>query len=164
MLEVTQIVLLTAALYLVVSTFVFQPFQVELQSMEPTFVGGDHVLVDKLTPRWDGYDRGDVVVFDAPPPFDADGIPYAKRVVGIPGDVVQLLNGRVYVTPEGGVPTRQDEAYLPDSVITLPQGADGRFQWTIPQGTVFVLGDNRDHSVDSRTFGPIGLDRVVGRA
>ena len=162
--EVIQIVALTAALYLVINTFLVQPYEVEMRSMEPTLAGGDHVLVDKLSPRWDAYDRGDVVVFDAPAPYDDEGIPYIKRVIGVAGDTIQLLNGHVYVTPAGGVPVRLDETYLDGDVPTLPQGAPGHYRWTVPDGSVFVLGDNRTDSVDSRTFGAIDIEDLIGRA
>lgn len=161
--EVVGVVLLTGSLYLVVNTFVTQPFQVELQSMEPTLIAGDHVLVDKVTARWQPYDRGDVVVFDAPSPYDADGIPYVKRVVAVAGETVELVNGRVYVTPADGSVARLEEPYLDDDTVTLPQGS-AAFTWTVPTGSVFVLGDNRAESIDSRTFGPIAIDRIEGRA
>ena len=161
--EVVQIVILTALLFVVVNTLVAQPFEVEERSMEPALASGEHILVDKLSPRWSPYVRGDVIVFHAPDPYD-QGIPYVKRIVGTPGDTIQIENGRIYVTPAGGLPTRLDEPYLEGHEPTLPQGAEGRREWTIPDGAYFVLGDNRSESVDSRTFGAIPLDRIVGRA
>ena len=161
--EVARVVVLTAALFLVVSTFVAQPFQVELRSMEPTLIAGDFIVVDKLTPRWDPYDRGDVVVFGAPPGYADDGIPYVKRVIGVAGDTVELANGRVYVRAPGGPPERLEEGYLVDD-LTLPQGTAATHSWTVPDGSVFVMGDNRGGSLDSRSFGPIAEDSIVGRA
>lgn len=163
-LEVTQIVLLAVLLYLVLTTFVGRPFAVEQRSMEPTLRSGDHIVVDSLTPHWDAFERGEVVVFDAPAPRDDDGAPYVKRVIGLPGDRVQLVNGRVYVTPPGGVPTRLAEPYLAEARSTLPQDAIGTRDWMVPDGAYFVLGDNRSDSVDSRTFGAIPRERIVGRA
>lgn len=159
-----QTVILTALLYLVVNTFVAQPFEVEQRSMEPTLAAGDHVLIDKLSPRWSSYVRGDVIVFRAPDPYDDQGTPYVKRIVGTPGDTIQIENGRIYVTAAGGLPTRLDEPYLEGREPTLPQGVEGRREWTVPEGSYFVLGDNRTESVDSRTFGAIPVDRIVGRA
>ncbi|MGH2381322.1 MAG: signal peptidase I [Candidatus Limnocylindria bacterium] len=162
--EVAQIVVLTALLFAVLSTFVGQPFEVMQRSMEPTFASGDRVLIDKLSPRWSPYAPGDVVVFAAPDPYDADGIPFVKRIIGRPGETIEIENGRIYVTPAGGVPTRLDEPYLQAGETTLPQGVEGRRTWTVPDDAFFVLGDNRSDSVDSRTFGAIARDRIVGRA
>ena len=156
--------ILTALLFLVVSNLVAQPFEVEQRSMEPTLASGDHILIDKLSPRWSPYARGDVIVFHAPGQYDAAGIPYVKRVIGMPGDTIQIENGRIYVTPDGGLPTRLDEPYLDGIEATLPQGVEGGRMWTVPENAYFVLGDNRSESVDSRTFGAIRHDRVVGRA
>jgi signal peptidase I len=162
--EVVRTVVLVAALFLVVTTFVGEPFEVDQISMEPTLTAGDHLMIDKLSPRWSPYARGDIIVFHAPDPYDPDGIPYVKRIVGIPGDTVQIENGRIYVAPPGDPPTRLAEPYVADGEVTLPRGAQGRIVWTIPDDAYFVLGDNRSDSVDSRTFGAIPRDRIVGRA
>ena len=162
--EVARIVVLVAVLFLVISTFVGQPFDVHQVSMEPTLAAGDHLLIDKLSPRWSPYVRGDIIVFHAPDPYGADGIPYVKRIVGMPGDTVQIENGRIYVAATGDPPTRLAEPYVADGEATLAQGAQGRIAWTIPDDAYFVLGDNRSDSVDSRTFGAIPRDRIIGRA
>lgn len=162
--EVVQIVLLTALLYAVVTTFVAQPYEVEMSSMEPTLLPGDHILLDKLSLAWSDPQHGDLVVFDAPDGFADDGIPYVKRVVAVAGETVQLLNGRLWITPVGGSPAPLDEPYVADSGLTLPLGRSGPTRWTVPAGSVFVLGDNRTDSVDSRRFGPIPEDRIIGRA
>ncbi len=162
--EVVQVVLLTALLYLVVTSFVTRPYEVEMSSMEPALVPGDHILLDRLSLGWSDPERGDIVVFDAPDGFDADGIPYIKRVIALPGETVELLNGRIWVTPHGGPPAPLEEPYAAGSGPTLPQGAAGASSWTVPSGSVFVLGDNRPNSVDSRTFGPIPQERIIGRA
>ena len=128
--------------------------------MLPTLEQGQHLLVDKLTPRFDAYSRGDIVVFHAPgtPP---DSVPYIKRVIGVAGDHVALRDGTVFVN---GVAL--DEPYLsgdgPGEGATLPQG--GAREWDVPQGNLFVMGDHRARSVDSRSFGPVPVDRVIGRA
>ncbi|HEU5326019.1 MAG TPA: signal peptidase I [Candidatus Limnocylindria bacterium] len=163
-LEVARTVLFVAALYLVLNTFVVQPVEVEMRSMQPLLVEGDHLLVDRLSLRWDAPDRGEVVVFDAPSPYGDDGVPYVKRVIGLPGETIQIENGRIYVSGPDAPPFRLDEPYLTDGTVTLPQGPAGSREWRVPEGSVFVLGDNRSDSLDSRTFGPIGLDRLIGRA
>lgn len=162
--EILQSVLLAGLLVAVINSFVAQPVQVELSSMEPTLAPGDRLLVDKLTGRWDPYDRGDIVVFDAPPPYDADGVPYVKRVVGLPGETVMIENGAIFIAGTDGAPMRLDEPYLHGAGPTLPRGASGDTAWRVPEDAIFVLGDNRGSSVDSRIFGAISLDRVAGRA
>jgi len=162
--EVLQSVLLAALLFAVINNFVAQPVQVELSSMEPALAPGDRLLVDRLTPRWGPYRRGDVVVFDAPPPYDADGVPYVKRVIGLPGETVMIENGAIFIAAPGGSPVRLDEPYLDGAGPTLPRGAAGETTWRVPDDAIFVLGDNRGGSIDSRTFGHIVLDRVIGRA
>jgi signal peptidase I len=162
--EVVQIVLVAALLYLVVSSFVTQPFAVEMDSMEPSITAGDHLLVDRLSPRWDEYARGEIVVFNAPAPYDTDGVPYLKRIIGVPGDRVQLENGRVYLTEQGGATARVGEPYLDAGTTTLPQGPDGAISWEVGEDEYVVLGDNRGGSIDSRTFGPIHRSRIIGRA
>ncbi len=162
--QLARTVLLVAALYLVISTFVVQPVEVQMASMEPLLVEGDHLLVDRLSLRWAPPQRGDVVVFDAPPPYGDDGVPYVKRVVGLPGETVQIENGRIYVSAPGSPPARLPEPYLLSGTVTLPQGIAGEGLWEVPDDSLFVLGDNRGDSLDSRRFGPIRLDRVIGRA
>ena len=161
--EVIQVVVISALLYAIVTGFVAAPYRVELGSMQPGLLPGDHLLVDQLTPRWNPYERGDIVVFDPPPPHDADEIPFVKRVIGVAGDTVRIENGRIWVTASGGVPTPLDEPYLADGP-TLPQGDGARDAWEVADGEVFLLGDNRGASVDSRTFGPVAVARVIGRA
>ena len=162
--EIAQTVILTGLLFAVLSTFIGQPFEVTQRSMEPTLASGDRVLVDKLSPRWSPYAQGDVVVFDAPDPYNAGGIPYVKRIIGLPGDTIEIENGRIFVTQPGGAPIRLKEPYLQDGETTLPQGIEGHRTWTVPDDAFFVLGDNRSDSVDSRTFGAVARDRIVGRA
>lgn len=163
-LEIAQVTVSAILLFVVIDTWAAQPFVVEMHSMDPTISAGDHVLIDKLSPRWDEYARGEIVVFDAPAPYDADGIPYVKRVIALPGERVQLENGRVYVTGADGLTTRLPEEYLPAAVRTLPTDPSGTGSWTLAGDELFVLGDNRAASVDSRRFGPIERDRIRGRA
>jgi len=137
------------------SATVAQPWHVEGGSMEPALHDGSVLLVDRLGPRVQGLRRGDVVVLRLP-----DDIVYAhpvlvKRIVAVAGDHVQVRDGRVRVNgrPAGGV--------------TLAAGAGPvarRQELTVPEGEVFVMGDHRENSFDSKAFGPIDASRVIGRA
>ena len=154
--ETITTVVLAVVIYLVVQTFVVQTYQVHQQSMVPTLRPGQHLLVDKLTPRFDDYSRGDVVVF-RPPETDMDDTPFIKRIIGVAGDRVEIRGGNVIVN---GV--QLPEPYLSDDGPTTPTG--GESSWTVPEGGLFVMGDHRSASEDSRSFGPVGIDRVIGRA
>ena len=168
-LEIVETLVLTLVIYLVIHNFVAQPFQVEQSSMVPTVNPGEYVLIDKISPRFQDYQRGDIVVFQPPQGFGQGGVPFIKRVIGLPGDTVSLENGRVFVTPAGGSPIRLEEPYVVRAVDggaapTLPKNADGTSTWTIAPGTYFVMGDNRPDSQDSRFFGPVNRELIIGRA
>jgi signal peptidase I len=130
-------------------------------SMEPLLYDGERILVEKITKNITGFERGDVIVFH--PPND-NNIDYVKRVIGLPGDVVKISECQVYVTTEGKRFVL-DEPYLYENLCT--KGgigfSEGKAQ-RILEDTYFVLGDNRDRSADSRLFGPIEIDRIVGKA
>jgi signal peptidase I len=153
---------LTLVIFLVIQNFVAQPYQVQQQSMENTLQPGEYVLVDKLTPRIADYGRGDVVVFSPPEGYDQGGnTPFIKRVIGLPGDTVAVRDGQVIVNGKALA-----EPYtFPGSPPNAPTDAPpDRTEWTIAKGELFVLGDHRGASSDSRVFGPIKRDSVIGRA
>ncbi len=169
--EVIETLVLTLLIYLVIHNFVAQPFEVQQSSMFPTIVDGEYILIDKLTVRFDGYHYGDVVVFNPPSGsgLDTDGIPFIKRIIGMPGDTVSLENGRVFVTRPDESPVRIEEPY----VVTEEDGStaptqcprsDCPLSWIVGPGEYFVMGDNRPHSQDSRVFGPVDQDLIIGRA
>lgn len=162
--EVVETLLLTIVIFVGIQAFVAVPFQINQGSMERTLEPGHYVLVDKLTPRFDPFHRGDIVVFDPPRGYGPGGVPFIKRVIGEPGDRVEIRDdGLVYVNGVG-----VDEPYLYAASSDLPP--DGTFvpggnqTWTVPDGEVFLLGDHRSVSEDSRVFGPIPIAQVIGRA
>ena len=144
------LVALPVVLLLLTGRFVAEPFAVASSSMTPTLRDGDEVLGEKLWPHLRGLRRDDLVVFRAP----GTNTLMVKRVVGLAGDTVALADGGLVVN---GRP-------VPEAYVDLP-AVDGVYYGpvTVPAATVFVLGDDRANSVDSRSFGPVARDRVVGR-
>ncbi len=161
--EIVETLVLTLLIFVVIQNFIAQPYKVQQQSMERTLEPDQYVLVDKLTPRFDPYNRGDIVVFDPPADWGDATTPFIKRVIGEPGDKIEIRDdGLVYVN---GVAL--DEPYLYADEQGRPQSTTAPLEqstWTVPQGELFLMGDHRQNSADSRTFGPVPIDRVIGRA
>jgi len=151
-------------LALVVKLVLLQAFYIPSASMYPTLQKGDRVLVNKLSYKLHDVNRGDVVVFERPPTETATNIPdLIKRVVGLPGEHVVIEAGHVYIDGQ-----LLDEPYLPDGVTTSTDASPLKCSrddpCVVPDGDVWVMGDNRPDSKDSRWFGPIDQDSIVGRA
>lgn len=142
-------------LALVAKTFLVEAFYIPSRSMVPTLEVGDRVLVNKLSYQFGSVGRGDVIVFDRPGGASADGISeLIKRVVALGGETVEGRDGVVYVDGEP-----LDEGYLPEGTYTSTFGPE-----EIPDGRLWVMGDNREFSEDSRFFGTIPEGDVLGRA
>ena len=161
LLELAKTIALTLVIFFAVQAFVAQPFQVNQFSMQHTFEEKDYVLVDKLSVRWDGYSRGDVVVFQPPPTWTDRPEPYIKRVIGEPGDTVEVRDdGLVYVN---GMALDEPYLYRGEDGKPEPTDPEGESSWVVPAGELFVMGDHRQRSADSRAFGPIPISSVIGR-
>jgi signal peptidase I len=165
LLEIVETLVLTAVLFWVIQNFVAQPFQVKQHSMEHTIEDSQFVLVDRLTPHFDQYHRGDIIVFTPPANVESPGgDPYIKRVIGVAGDTVTLKGGKVFVN---GTLLVEPYVYAVGDVAqpTVPDPPDGgKTSWKVEPGELFVMGDHRMQSTDSRNFGPIAIAKVIGRA
>jgi signal peptidase I len=148
LLETIQTVVMAVALYFLIDSVVAR-VRVENISMEPTLQPGEFILVNKLAYRLGEYRYGDIIVFHYPPNPSED---YIKRVIGLPGDDIKVNGGKVHVN---GQP-------LTEPYISAPPMYDG--EWKIPEGFLFVLGDNRNQSSDSHSWGYVPLNYVVGKA
>jgi signal peptidase I len=151
-------------LALVVKVFLLQAFYIPSLSMYPTLREGDRVLVNKLSYRLHDVNRGDVIVFERPASETSSNIPdLIKRVVGLPGESISFIDGAVYVDGK-----RLDESYLSDGTVTssanAPNKCTAEAPCVVPSGQVWVMGDNRSDSKDSRYFGSIDESTIVGRA
>ena len=158
--EVVETLALTLVIFLVIQNFVVQPFQVEGSSMERTFVESDYVLVDRLTPVWSPYARGQVVVFRPPATVADRAEPFIKRVIGIGGDTVEVRDGQVFVN---GVALDEPYVFHDAAGVAGPTIASDESRWVVPDGELFVMGDHRQASEDSRVFGPVGVSSMIGR-
>lgn len=156
--ETLRFIVLALIAALAVRAFVAQPFVVQGQSMEPTLHSQAYLVVDKVSYRIGNPVRGDIIVFKAPENMTQN---YIKRVIGLPGESVRIENERVFVN---GAPL--DEKYLSlEDQKNLASG-DGSFTMERKLGTneYFVLGDNRQHSSDSRRWGPLPRKNILGKA
>jgi signal peptidase I len=159
---VVETLVLTLVIFLVVQNFVAQPYQVKMQSMERTLEPGQYVLVDKLTPRFSPYGRGDIVVFTPPPGWTEDDTPFIKRVIGVPGETIEIReDGKVYVD---GVELHEGYIYAENGIPQPTVAPASQNRWVVGAGQLFVLGDHRMNSADSRSFGLIDESSVIGRA
>jgi signal peptidase I len=155
--EIIQTIVISLSLYLIIHLFVVQPNKVEGNSMFPTLHNSERILTSKLTYRLRAPQRGDIVVFAPPTSQKGD---YIKRIIALPGDTISLINGQVRVNG-----TILSENYLPVGQKTSEKQflRDGQ-SFIVPTDNYIVLGDNRPFSSDSREWGPISKDSIVGVA
>jgi signal peptidase I len=146
---------------IVVRTFLFQMFWIPSVSMAPTLEKGDRVIVAKIGDV-SSPSRGDVIVFSRPPDLPTGEDHLIKRVIGLPGDRVAFVDGDVYINEQ-----QLPEPYLPPGTETLQlkdPGCEIQAPCVVGPHQYWMMGDNRDESADSRRFGPIESDTIVGRA
>jgi signal peptidase I len=160
-----KIVLVALVIIIPIRYFVFQPFIVSGSSMEPNFFDNQYLIIDELSYHIGDPKRGDVVVIHSP----KDGKQYyIKRIIGLPGEKVQIDNGKVTIynanNPQG---VTLDEKYLPNQGLTYEQDpivVGGNKILTLTDDQYFLLGDNRLASSDSRDWGPLLRKEIVGKA
>lgn len=156
-LDFLETIVVSLAIFAVVYIFLFQPHQVDGQSMMPNFKNGEYILTDKISYRIHPPARGDVVVFHSPQDEHVD---FIKRIIGVPGDMIKVQGGYAYLNGQ-----KLQEPYINNPGDVLP----GRFlredtDIEVPPGQYFVMGDNRNHSSDSREWGFVTSAEIVGRA
>jgi signal peptidase I len=152
--EIITFVMLAVLIVLPVRLFIAQPFVVEGESMHPTFENGDYLIVDEVTYDFKNPNRGDVVIFRYP---GNPSIFYIKRIIGLPGETVSINHGKVIITATDGAKETLDESYVVEEDATYSA------ETHLGSGQYFVMGDNRPNSSDSRVWGPLPENDIVGR-
>ncbi len=156
--EIIVVVVAALSLSLVVRTFFVEVYEVPSGSMESTIEIGDRILSEKVSYNFSKPQRGDIVTFDSP---TDEGVILVKRVIAVGGDVVDIANGNLYVNGE-----LQQESYAPDPTYELASTYKGKritYPYAVPDGQMWVMGDNRDNSQDSRYFGSVPIDTITGK-
>lgn len=147
-LDIFETILLAVVLYLAINA-VSARVRVDGTSMVPTLQNGEYILINKLAYRLGQPERGDIIVFSYP---DDNGQDLIKRVIGLPGDTVKIENGVVTI----------DAQILEEPYIAQPPIYSG--EWTVPEGSLFVLGDNRNDSRDSHQWGLLPQENIIGKS
>jgi signal peptidase I len=152
--EIAKIVIIALVIVVPIRYFLFQPFFVRGQSMEPNFEDGDYLIIDEISYRFRDPQRGEVVVFKYP---NDPSQRYIKRIIGLPGETIEIEDGKLIISKDTEE-VLDESNYLPSSVFT-----QGEVQFSLGEDEYFVLGDNRESSSDSRRWGPLPRENIVGK-
>jgi len=153
-LELAEVLVVSLLAVFLVRYFIAQPFLVRGSSMDPTFFNGNYLIIDEIAYRLREPQRGEVIVFRYPKDYATF---YIKRVIGLPGETVEIRNNKVIVTRVDGVVDILNETYLPQTERT-----NGDIIQKLQPGQYFVMGDNRDASYDSRMWGAVPINNIIG--
>ncbi len=155
--EILKVIVAVFVVAVIIRYVLFQPFIVEGSSMEPNFHNGEYIIVEKINYHLHAPKRGDVIVMEYPGNTSID---YIKRIIGLPGETIMIKDGNVYV--DGNKLT---ESYLlPNQTTTIGGSNTTPYQITLTSDQYFMMGDNRDHSSDSRDWGVLTKDKIIGKA
>jgi signal peptidase I len=157
--EVAKIVILAIVIVIPIRLFLFQPFVIQGSSMLPNFQNANYVIVDELSYHFQQPERGQIIVFKYP--LDTTKR-FIKRVIGLPGETVEIKGGHVMITAVNGKKITLDETYLPSGLETEDIGM-GSGPIKLGTGEYFVLGDNRPYSSDSRIWGDVPQNDIIGK-
>ncbi len=156
--DLLKVVCVSLAIIIPVRYFLIQPFYVKGASMEPSFYDHEYLIIDEISYRLDEPARGDIVVFKYPK--DPSQF-FIKRVIGLPGETVEISDNNVYVYKNDDTKQKfllDESSYLDSNTKTLENR-----KWTLGPTEYYVLGDNREYSLDSRRFGPVEAELIIGR-
>jgi len=155
--DILEVVVFAIGIFFFVYLLIMRPHKIKGQSMHPNYPDAEYLLTQKVSYYLERPKRGDVIVFT--PPISQDD-EFIKRIIALPGEKVKVANGKVFINDE-----ELKEAYLDSSVYTSGSSflVEGE-EYTVPEGDWFVMGDNRPHSSDSRSWGPITKKEISGKA
>jgi len=153
--EITKIVVIAAVIVVPIRYFLFQPFFVRGQSMNPNFENGDYLIIDEITYRFRQPKRGEVIVFKSP---SNPSQRFIKRIIGLPGETAEVKDGEIMIFKDGQRQILDESDYLFSDLST-----PGDIKTTLAEDEYFVLGDNRSFSFDSRRFGALPKNNIIGR-
>ena len=153
--EVAKIAIIALLIVVPIRFFLFQPFLVKGQSMEPNFSNSDYLIVDELSYRFREPLRGEVVVFKYP---QDESQRYIKRIIGLPDETIKVQDGKVFILQDDKQYILNEINYFPNAIQTL-----GNVTISLQGDEYFVLGDNRQFSSDSRRWGAVSEEEIVGR-
>lgn len=153
--ETLKIVIIALLIVIPIRYFLFQPFFVKGQSMTPAFENGDYLIIDEVSYRFREPQRGEVVVFKYP---ENPSQRYIKRIIGLPGETVEIKDEKVVIHKDPKSWVLDEERYLPKLLET-----SGNIKIALKPNEYFVLGDNRAASSDSRRWGPLPRENLIGR-
>ncbi|MEA5464246.1 signal peptidase I [Leptothoe sp. PORK10 BA2] len=152
-----KLVVIAVAIAVVIRLFIAEPRFIPSNSMDPTLHIGDRLLIEKLSYRFHGPHRGDIVVFEPPPQLQAVGYrpeqAFIKRIIGLPGDTLTVHQGQVY---------RNNQPLTEPYILSAPNYEMNPV--TVPEDALFVMGDNRNDSNDSHIWGFLPMENVIGHA
>lgn len=153
--EISKVIIIALLIVVPVRYFIFQPFLVRGESMEPNFNNGDYLIVDEISYRFRQPQRGEVVVFKFP---DNPSQRYIKRIIGLPEETVEIRTGQIFVL------SGDEELQLDESSYLGLSDTPGSTKVNLIEDEYFVLGDNRPRSADSRRWGALPKENIIGRA
>jgi signal peptidase I len=160
-LDIIETLAISFSVFLVIYLFFLMPHEVNGQSMVPNFQSGEQVLTDKVTYRMRDPQRGEIIVFHSPAAANCvagTGCDFIKRIIGVPGDTIEVKENAIWINGEA-----LPEPYIPSDYVILPGNATKDKVIYLGENEFFVCGDNRPYSSDSRSWGPITKDEIVGR-
>lgn len=154
--DILETIVFVGSIFIVIYLYIAAPHQIKGASMNPTLLNGQYILTSKIAYKFSPIKRGDVVVFASPKNPNID---FIKRIIGLPGDRVMVKAGQVYVN---------DTALHEDYIAGETKVFEGKFiqegmEIVVPEGEIFVLGDNRPRSSDSREFGTVPISNIIGK-
>ena len=153
--EITKIVIIALLIVVPIRAFLFQPFFVRGESMTPAFESGDYLIIDEISYRFQDPQRGEVIVFRYP---NNPSQRYIKRIIGLPGETLEIKDGTVTISDQKEPHVLDESDYLSSDIFT-----PGEMLISLAEDEYFVLGDNRRASADSRRWGPLPRESIIGK-